>query len=106
LLNLLSSFSHLFCHRAIEAPSASIADVGLLRLDLVVGQACVWLLVLGAIAFGVRWLGKLVAFTLGVPVLLLALFSARVHFFDGALDAYADFFVAATDWERLKDYMV
>lgn len=95
---------HIF--RAIEDPSVSIADVGQLKIDMLVAQVVVWIAVLVAICFGVRWLGKVIVFTFFVPLVLLAIFCGWAQFLDGAIDVYEPLFWMTTDWNKLADYLV
>lgn len=99
-----SALSHFM--RAIEDPSVSIADVGQLKIDMLVAQVVVWIAVLVAICFGVRWLGKVIVFTFFVPLVLLAIFCGWAQFLDGAIDVYEPLFWMTTDWNKLADYLI
>lgn len=102
-LHAHSALSHFM--RALESPSASVADFGQFQLYLLVAQGIVWVLVFAAVCFGVRWLGKVVVFTFITPLLFLLIVLARVLFLKGALPMYERLY-AQTDWQRLADYRV
>lgn len=89
----------------MERPSESIADFKDFQYPILIAQGAIWIAIFVAICFGVRFVGKTVAF-----VLMLAFSSLLVFFLRsatlGGVTEILEIYWKATDWEKLADYQV
>ncbi|PAV73628.1 hypothetical protein WR25_00605 isoform B [Diploscapter pachys] len=91
---------------SIEQPSESIAEFGNLQFYLLVAMGAVWVFVFLAICFGVRWIGKVVAFLLAIAttmMIVLFIYIVTSYGFDDYKKVW-EYYLESTNWELLKDY--
>ncbi|RME53498.1 sodium-dependent transporter [Candidatus Woesearchaeota archaeon] len=83
------------------APAITSPEAVSLNLVLVLALAAVWVLIYFCVWKGVHSVGKVVAWTVPLPVLLLALLLARAAFLPGALSGW--WFYLVPKWGALLD---
>uniref|UniRef100_A0A1I8B181 Uncharacterized protein n=1 Tax=Meloidogyne hapla TaxID=6305 RepID=A0A1I8B181_MELHA len=90
----------------IDVTSESINQIGKIQINWLIVQCIIWSFVFCGICFGVRWLGKIMIFSLSISLILLLTLCGRTLFLKGSFQLFFDLFNEIEWWERLKEWQL
>uniref|UniRef100_A0A914MH10 Uncharacterized protein n=1 Tax=Meloidogyne incognita TaxID=6306 RepID=A0A914MH10_MELIC len=90
----------------IDVTSESIDQIGKIQINWLIVQCIIWAFVFSGICFGVRWLGKIMIFSLSMSLILLLSLCGRTLFLKGSFQLFFDLFNEIEWWERLKEWQL
>ncbi|KAF7637354.1 hypothetical protein Mgra_00003097 [Meloidogyne graminicola] len=90
----------------IDISSESISQIGKIQINWLIVQCIIWFLIFCSICFGVRWLGKIIMFSLSMSLILLFILFGKTFLLSGSFQLFYDLFNENEWFERLKEWQL